>query len=73
MPLRSKLVQKATDADAAHSRMSFNLSSGQEDKDGALKLVSNSAVTNAQAQWLKAGTERRRRILVGLFAHRRRR
>ncbi|XP_036962303.1 uncharacterized protein admb isoform X2 [Acanthopagrus latus] len=45
--------------------------SKQEDKDGALKLVSNSAVTNAQAQWLKTGMERQRRILVGLFAHRR--
>lgn len=57
----------ATDAAAAHSRMSLSLSSRQEDKDGALKLVSESADTKAHAQWPKTGMERQRRILVGVI------
>lgn len=51
-------------AAAARSRMSLSLPSRQEDKDGALKLVSDSADTKAHAQWPKTGMARQRRILV---------
>lgn len=67
MPLRTRSARKATGADAAHSRMSLSLPSWQEDRDGALKLVNKSTFTNAQAQWPKTGTERQRRILVGVI------
>ncbi|KAM9352196.1 pro-adrenomedullin [Symphorus nematophorus] len=36
-------------------------------EDKVLKLVSDSAETKAHAQWPKTGTERQRRILVGVF------
>lgn len=55
------------DVDAAHSWMSLSLPSRQEDEAGALKLVSESTDTNAQAQWPKKGMERQRRILVGVI------
>lgn len=51
----------------AHSRMSLSLPSRQEDKDGALKLVSESADTKVHAQWPKTGMERQRRVLVGVI------
>lgn len=44
-------------AAAAHSRMSSKL----EDKDGALKLVSDSADIEAHAQWPRTGMDRQRK------------
>lgn len=54
VPLGTRWAQKATDAAAAAlSWTPLSSPSGQEDKDGALKLVSDSADTIAHAQWPK--------------------